>query len=195
MIQKQTIRTKKIVITGLLGALSYILVMINFPVLPTFSFLKLDFSDFPVLIGAFVAGPLAGVAVAFIRSLLHFMTTGGDLVNFIGDFTQFLTSVTFVLPVYVFVRKKYSTKQLLKGLLSGIIAMTVILSLANYFIILPIYLHVLNYQFGVSVSKIVLYGIIPFNLIKGASLSLLFMLVQSRLVALVEKNRLQFYQK
>ena len=63
--------------------------------MPAFSFLKIDFSDIPVLISMFLFGPAAGVATAFLRSVLHLLTTGFSPDNLVGDTASFLSTTIF----------------------------------------------------------------------------------------------------
>ena len=64
------------------------------------------------------------------------------------------------------------------GLVSGILALTIFMSIANYFVITPIYLQlygVTTQQFlGTSLASYVAIGIVPFNLIKGLLVSGVF---------------------
>ncbi|MFK5261266.1 ECF transporter S component, partial [Lactiplantibacillus plantarum] len=68
---------------ALLAAIGYVLMMFSFPIIPAFPFLKLDLSDLVVLLGGLLYGPVGGIAVAFVRSLVHFALTGGGVVNLI----------------------------------------------------------------------------------------------------------------
>ena len=58
-------RIQRMVGIACLGALAFILMMFEFPIIPVASYLKIDFSDIPVLLGGYLYGPLAGVVVAF----------------------------------------------------------------------------------------------------------------------------------
>ena len=63
------LRTSTMVKIGMLGGMGLILFLLDFP-LPIFpSFLKLDFSDTP-LVGTFHLGPAAGVAIQLRRICL-----------------------------------------------------------------------------------------------------------------------------
>ena len=51
--------TKSVVKIGMLSAIAYIIMFLEFPI-PIFpAFLKLDFSDIPALIGGFAISPIA----------------------------------------------------------------------------------------------------------------------------------------
>ena len=99
-------KTQKMVTISLLASFSYLLLFLEIPVLPGFDWLKLDFSDIPVLIGSFVLGPVPAIIIAFIRSLLNFLIKGGgNILSLIGNTTGFLASVIFMFPIYKMVKK------------------------------------------------------------------------------------------
>ncbi|MDD6460122.1 MAG: ECF transporter S component, partial [Absicoccus porci] len=64
-------RTKKVTRCGMLIGIAIILqyIEISIPIMP--SFIKLDFSDLPELIGALAYGPLTGVLIALIKNIIH----------------------------------------------------------------------------------------------------------------------------
>lgn len=175
-------RTKKIVVLALLSAIAYLLILLDFPLLPSFSFLKLDFSDIIVFISSFIYGPSGGATVAFIRSLLHFITTGASLPNLVGDATSFLASLLFMAPVYLFYKRYPTQKKHLWGLVLGTISLTIFMSLANYFVITPVYVKLMGFSYGIPMSQVILTGILPFNLIKGSAISVIFVLVHKQIL-------------
>ena len=64
---------------AMLVALSLILVMlINFPILPAIPFMKYDPADIPILIGSFLFGPMGGVILTAIVSILQGLFISGD---------------------------------------------------------------------------------------------------------------------
>jgi len=99
-------RLQKMTAVAVAAAMGLILQLIAFPILPMFPFLKLDFSDIPVLINMFIFGPLTGIATAFIRSLLHLTMTGFSIDNLIGDFASFFASTLYTLPIFLMFRKR-----------------------------------------------------------------------------------------
>ena len=56
---------------GVLGALSAVLLMINFPIPIAPSFYKIDFSDLPALIGGFAMGPLAAAMIELVKFIIN----------------------------------------------------------------------------------------------------------------------------
>ena len=66
--------TRAIAVTGILGAVGFVLMLLEFPLaflIP--SFIKFDFSELPALIAAFSFGPFYGVLVCLIKNLLHLL--------------------------------------------------------------------------------------------------------------------------
>ena len=173
----------------MLGAVSYVLMFLEFPILPMFPFLKIDFSDVPVLIGTLVLGPIAGFLIAFVRSLLNFLTKGGDLGALIGNAAGLLASVAYLLPIYyIFHHSLKKSKQLL-GIISGVLLMTIIMTVANYFIIMPLYVLVGYWPADASIGQLVFAGILPFNLIKGLIVGIVFFLIFNALLPWMQKNK------
>ncbi|MBO0476815.1 ECF transporter S component [Vagococcus sp. DIV0080] len=181
-------KTEKMVVTALLASFSYLLLFLEIPILPTFGWLKLDFSDIPILIGSFILGPLAGITIAFIRSLLNFMMSGGDVLSLIGNATGFIASVIFMLPIYFMVKKENTNKNLFMGMIISSISLIVFMSIANYFVITPLYISILGMDFGMPIAKMVLYGIVPFNIIKSIAVSIVFYVSYKKLVPSIEKK-------
>ena len=69
--------THNLTVAAMLSAVAFILMFIEFP-LPMLipSFVKMDFSDLPALLGAFALGPVYGVAISFMKNLLHIVVKG-----------------------------------------------------------------------------------------------------------------------
>lgn len=64
--------TQKLVTVPLLAAVAFILQYLEFPLPLMPSFLKLDFSTLPGLIGGLVFGPVVGILVELLKNVLHF---------------------------------------------------------------------------------------------------------------------------
>lgn len=60
--------THNLTVAAMLSAVAFILMFIEFPIpmlIP--SFVKMDFSDLPALLGAFALGPVYGVVISFMN--------------------------------------------------------------------------------------------------------------------------------
>lgn len=138
-------KNKKIrVITGtaMLTAVGVILqyIEISIPIIP--SFIKLDFSDLPELIGAFAYGPVAGVIICLLRNLIHMAATSSAGV---GELSNFILGAVFSL-VAGLIYKRFKTKKgaVIAGV-SGAAAMALVSLPSNYFLIYPLYYSVLGF--------------------------------------------------
>ncbi|KRK09205.1 hypothetical protein FD11_GL001112 [Ligilactobacillus pobuzihii E100301 = KCTC 13174] len=160
---------KKWVIAAGLAGISYILRFITFPVIPLVPYLKIEFADVPVLLGFFALGIGGGIGINLIRSLLFFVVSGVSLPNLIDVSTEFVSTLAICLPVYLLLKAKDDPRvkdYLLAGLV-GTLTLTVIMALGNMTVIMPAYVASLGMKLSLPISKMVLFGVIPFNFIKG----------------------------
>ncbi|MTD38953.1 ECF transporter S component [Erwinia sp. CPCC 100877] len=193
-------KVQKMVSIAMLAAIGAVLQFVAFPIIPSLNFLKIDFSDIPIMISMFLFGPLAGVMTAFMRSIIHLFTTGASPQNLVGDIASFLASTVFTLPMYYFFKRgseKFSNKAL--GIITGIAALTIFMSVSNYFVITPLYLKLFGVtadQFlGMSLAKYVTIGILPFNLIKGAIVSAVFLVLHAKLLPWLSRKQYHLNHK
>ena len=170
---------------SILSAIGYILMFISVPLPMLFpEFLKIDISDLTALLGLISLGPMAGITIAFLKNLLQFIT-GMSTTGGVGEFANFLIGGSFVFTVSYIYSKKRNIQGVIIGLVSGIVVMTVVGCIANYFIILPFYATI-----GWSIDAVVSMGaainpaidskmsfiiwmIAPFNILKSGLMSLL----------------------
>lgn len=128
--------------TAMLTAVGVVLqyLEISIPIMP--SFIKLDFSDLPELIGAFAYGPVAGVVICLLRNLIHMAVSQS---GFVGELSNFMLGAVFALTAGLIYKKNKTKKGALIGGLSGAAAMAVVSVFTNNFIIYPLYYSVLGF--------------------------------------------------
>ena len=182
-------RTRKIVVVGILAALAWIISRFSFPLLAWAPFLKVDFSDIPILLGMYVFGPLAGIAIAAVRSLLSYVMSGGEAGFPIGDTAAFLATLSYTLPIYYLIKDhSLNMRRTLFASSLGTISLTIVLSTLNWVFIAPMYMKVMGFSVG-PMREYLTLSIIPFNLLKGAFVSIVFFLLFSKLYGYLEKIR------
>ncbi|KHD85802.1 ECF transporter S component [Heyndrickxia ginsengihumi] len=185
MKKKWTVRT--FVAIALLSSLSFILMFIKFPI-PSFpSFLTVDFSDVPVLIAALLYGPLGAIVTELIKNILNYLSIGSEAGVPIGNLANFFAGILFVLPTYYIYRNLRTKKGMTFALLGGTFSMAIFMSILNYFVILPAYLYFMNFSVG-NVKDYIVSGVLPFNIVKGIIVTILFMLMFSRMQTWIEKH-------
>lgn len=188
-------KTKRLVGIAMLASLAWVISMFSFPILPGSPFLKIDFSDLAVLFGMYVYGPLAGVAIAFIRSLLSYAQKGGEMGFPIGDTAAFIATLSYTLPLYLIIAKK-GTAMKFKLLAAGTasVSLTVAMALANWLFIAPAYIAVMGFSVG-PMRTYLLLAIVPFNLIKGPIVATVFFIAFSKLKPWLDRTRKKINRK
>ncbi|WP_242217241.1 ECF transporter S component [Bacillus cereus group sp. BfR-BA-01380] len=180
---KQQKSVVKMMSVAMLSSIAYLLMMLDFPFPGLPPFLKIDFSDVPALIVAIIFGPLSGVIVEAIKNVLYYGIQGSLTGVPVGEVANFIAGCLFILPASILFRKHQTVKSLTTGLMLGAICMTLIMSVLNYFIILPAYTWFLGQPAMSSgaMRQTIVAAILPFNLIKGIIVTIVFVPLFSRL--------------
>ena len=101
----KTNRTFLVISTAMLSTVAYLLMMFDFP-LPGFpAFLKIDFSEIPVLLGAIVFGPVAAIIIEALKNLIYYAIQGSMTGVPIGELANFIAGLLLVLPAALIARK------------------------------------------------------------------------------------------
>ena len=166
-------KTRRLVVTAMLAAVSTVLMFIDFSVPFMPAFIKMDVSELPALIASFSMGPLSGTAVCFIKNLINLTrtSTGG-----VGELANFMHGVFFVVP-------------------AGIMA---VLSVPiNYFITYPIYSKFMPIDAIIGMYQAIIPSVngllqclivfnMPFTFIKGIIDSVLAFLIYKRISHIIK---------
>ena len=154
-------RTKKMVTLAMMVAISVALVyVVHFPILPMVPFLEYDPADIPILIGTFAFGPLAGIVLTAVTSLVQGLTVSAGS-GFYGILMHVIaTSALTIVAGTVYYTKKTKRTALI-GLLLGMAVMALIMIPANM-VITPAFM-------GVPAGTVwsLMPFIIAFNIIKA----------------------------
>lgn len=140
---------RQLTVTAMLAAIAFVLQFLEFAVPFVPSFIKVDLSDLPALIGAFALGPVYGVIIELIKNLLHISlsATGG-----IGELCNFILGACFVFPAGL-IYKHHKTKRVaVKASICGAVMMAVLSFPINLFVVYPVYIAMF---FGGSVETCV----------------------------------------
>ncbi|WP_167628735.1 ECF transporter S component [Listeria valentina] len=190
---------KTFVSIAVFGTVAFIIMQIEFPILPTAPFLKLDFSEIPVLIGGLMFGPLSIVLIEALKCVLHFIISGSPVGIPVGEMTNFLSGICFTLPIYYLFRYIRGVRGIIISASLGTLLMTFAMAVFNYFILLPFYVKLGGLPANTDVSALIFAAVIPFNLLKGVIVGAGFMLLYAPMRNFIAKNRSkkeqQKYQK
>ena len=182
---------------AILGAISFIIMLVEFPLWFAPSFYQIDFSDIPALIGAFSLGPVAGILIELIKNILHFVLkssgTGG-----VGEVANFIIGALFVGIAGFIYQKNKTRKNAVIGMGLGTIIMAIAGSALNYFVLIPVYKNSMPIEQIIDMAKavnnvvvdvktLVIYTVFPFNLLKGIVVSLITLPLYKRLSSVLTK--------
>lgn len=196
---KKVLTTKNLTMIAMLSAIAAVLMIfeIQLPFSP--SFVKFDFSDLPVMLGGFLIGPFAGGIIVFMKILLHFLLNGTTSF-FVGDLSNLLLTLSFVLPASFIYQQKKTKKTTIQGLLVSIICTSLLAIIFNLFLIFPLYLKVLNLKMVDLINMIhvvnplvkdvftmIVFSLLPFNLFKYSIVSMITMLSYKKLSILFKE--------
>lgn len=190
---ERVLSTRKIAVIGVLSAIAAVLMLFDFPVPFAPPFYKMDFSELPALIGTFAYGPVAGVMIEFCKTLLKLLTKG-TTTAFVGDFANFSIGCSFLLPAGIIYLSRKTRKNAMIGCIAGTIVMTVVGTAFNAVYLLPkfaeLYGMPLDAIIGMGtkinsaitdVPSFVVMAVAPLNLLKGATISVMTLLVYKKL--------------
>ena len=168
---------------AIFGAMSTILYIVpifklRLPIFP--SFLELHFDEIPAFIAGFAYGPLAGIAVIAIKTIIKLPMSSTLMV---GELTDLILSGIYVF-VAAFIYKRIRN---LKGVAIAFVVSTLlqafIAMVLNVYVMIPFYSNVMGYPLDAllgmmkaavpSITDVgwsyAFFAVLPFNLIKDAA--------------------------
>ncbi len=177
-------KIKKMVILSLICAMAYVVVFVcRLPIIPSASFLDLEFKSAIILIGAYIFGPISGLimsVVVCIVELCTFSTTG-----IIGCIMNILATVCFVCPASFVYKKKQNTTGAIIGIITGALCLTGAMVLWNY-IMTPIHQGIPRE----AIASLLLPVFVPFNLIKAGLNGGVALFIFKFVISALEKTNL-----
>lgn len=185
------------ILIAILGSIGTILMQFNFPLPALPAFLKIDFGEIPAVIAVMTMGPVGGIAVEFIKNVMHWFLSGSPTGVPVGEIANFTTGILFIMPIYFIYNRFRTNKGLAAGLIAGTVAMAVGMSVLNYVLFLPMYTYFLNMpaMSGPELYSMIVLGILPFNFIKGFMLMAVTMLLFNSMKKWIFKQRVQLMAK
>ncbi len=157
---------------GMLSAAATVLQYLEIP--SPISFITLDFSDLPALLGAYAYGPVAGILIQFIKNLIHLAVSRS---GYIGELSNFILGSIFCVIAGLIYKRSKTKKNAVTGGAIGAVAMGGISFFTNVYVVYPFYYSFMPkeavldiYQKILNVSTVeagVLIFNVPFTIIKG----------------------------
>lgn len=199
VLRKEYFNTRTMVKVSILGAFSFLLMLFDFPLWFAPNFLKVDFSDVPAMIGSFALGPFAGVLIQLLKNLLNLIIEGSQT-GAVGELANFVVGSIFVYTAGAIYHKKKTFKTAIIAMIAGTLSMTVAISVANYFVMIPLYAKIFGWPIedivalGSAVNKyvvdfktLILFAVVPFNIVKGIIVTLITTLLYKRVSPILKR--------
>ena len=188
-------KTHKITVSAVLSAIAVIFMYFEIPLWFAPSFYEIDLSELPVLIGAFAFGPAWGVLIEAVKILIALLvkgtTTGG-----VGEFGNFLIGISFVLPASLIYKAHKTKKGAVLGMGLGIVCLATVGALINGFVLIPMYTKFIPLENIIAMSRevngfvkdiktLVLFAVVPFNVLKGIIVSVITAIIYKKLRVII----------
>ena len=191
-------KTRKLVVTAMLSSLATILMLVEIP-LPFIAppFYKMDFSEVPVLIGAFSMGPVTGVVIEAIKILLNFIING-TVTGGIGEIANFVIGCAYILPASIIYKRKKTKGNAILAMSIATLTMAILSVFINAYVMIPIYSAIMPLEQIIQMGKDIvpfikntltfcIFCVAPFNLIKGVLVSVITTLIYKPLSRVIHK--------
>lgn len=197
---KKKITAVTIAKLGVFSALAYVLYWLKFPIAVLFpSFLEINLSDIPALLGGFAMGPVAGAVIVAVKCLLKLPFSSTACVGELGDF---LIGLAFVLPSSLIYKYNRTKKGALIGMAVGSVSSVAMAVLSNWAILIPFYSKVFGSLSAIAnfcsalypdineanfYSYYLPYAVVPFNLLRCIIACVLTFLLYKRVSGILNK--------
>lgn len=189
MKQKNKLTARSMAVIAMLAAVSFVLMLFDFsvPLMP--SFIKMDLSELPALVGAFALGPVSGVAVCLVKNLLHlFVTSTGG----VGELSNFMLGAVFTGVAGWLYQRNKTRKGAFIGALAGAVCMAVVSVFSNYYIVYPVYTAFMPMEGIIAAYQAIYSGIdnlwkalilfnMPFTFVKGMLVTAVTFLIYKKI--------------
>jgi riboflavin transporter FmnP len=170
------ITVRQMVTMAIMASLSVVLALIiRFPIIPAAPYLEYEPADVPILIGGFVFGPVAGIIITIVASLIQALTVSASS-GWVGFVMHVIATGTLVTVAATYYKFHKTHKGAVIGLILGCLSMTAIMIPVNLFISVRFWGMTLE-----QVQAMILPVLVPFNLIKSGVNSVIVLLVYKTL--------------
>jgi len=190
--QKNKKRIHNITKIAILSAIAAILMLFEFPLPFAPFFYELNLSEVVILMGGFAMGPVAAALIELIKILINLIINGTSTA-YIGEIANFLMGCSLVVPAALIYKYKKTFKGALAALGVGGLSLVVVSALLNYFVMIPAFSYFYHLPvediiaigsevnfFVKDLKSLVLFAVVPFNLVKGLVCAVLNLLLYKR---------------
>ena len=206
LLKKKDVMTSRFIAkTAVFSAISIILYIvpifnISLPIFPFF--LKIHFDEIPALIAGMAYGPLSGIVVILIKTIVKLPMTS---TLGVGELADLIYSIAFILPAALIYKRHRNIKGALCSLLIATIIQLLVSCFITSFAIINFYIFVMGWDEQRIIDACVavnpnatslgwnflLLIALPFNALKDAAVVVITFLLYKRLHTLIDKIEAQ----
>lgn len=197
--ENRRLNTKALVMMAMLGAVAGVLMLFEINVPFTMSFIKLDFSDLPVLISGFLFGPGLGAITAVVKIFIKLLFKPTSTM-YVGELSNLILCITFEAVAAVYYRRHRTKSGAVVSLILSTIVTSVMGVISNYFVVFPFYVKMFKIPMNTLVNmahavapwvdsemKMFLTSILPFNIFKYGVVSVITFACYKPLSGLIKR--------
>lgn len=191
-------KTKKLVSIALFAAIATVLMFIEFNIPMTPPFLKVDISGAVILIAVLTLGLKEAVFALLIKDLIHLLSTqtGG-----VGELADFIMLTAMAVALWLITRNNKDVKKVVIGCVAATAALIAAGAITNAYMLIPFYAKIMMPLEAIldmcqkvnpnitSITSYVVWGVVPFNLVKGVILSIITVLLYKKSGKMLEKMK------
>lgn len=183
--ENRRLNTRALVMMAMLGAIAGVLMLFEISLPFMMSFIKLDFSDLPVLISGFLFGPALGAITAVVKIAVKLLFKPTSTM-YVGELSNLILCIAFEASAALFYRRHRTKGGAVVSLIIATLFTSVIGVLSNYLVIFPFYVRMFHLPMKTIVSmahavspwvdsemKMFLLSVFPFNILKYGLVSVI----------------------
>ena len=195
----QKTNLRRLTMAAMMGAIAFVLIFITFGVPFLSPVAEFDLSALPELIGGFILGPLGAVMIVVVKLGLKLAIQGTESM-FTGELQNLILSLAYVLPAVLYYRKHRTKRGALMGILLGAVLAVIASVIVNIYLIYPFYMTAYGMNWDAiigmcsalipaihDIPTIVIFSIVPFNVLSRALSSVICMLLYKKISVPLKK--------
>ncbi|MFC3931367.1 ECF transporter S component [Streptococcus dentapri] len=181
--------TRRLAYIAILSTVSFLLMYVQFPLIPGADFLQFEFSILPVLLALVIFDLKSAFAVLTLRTLLKFLLNNGGVGTLIGLPMNYIALSLFVFALALIWKKKQTVASYILAGLVGTLALTAAMFLLNYVYAVPLYAAFAHFDIKtmLGLGNYLFMMVIPFNLLEGLIFSVSFAALYAAIRPIIAK--------
>lgn len=170
------VKTRRMALITLLSALSFVLMLVSFPIIPGADFLKMEFSIVPILFGLVLLDLKSAYAILALRTVLKLLLNNRGVTDMIGLPMNMVALAVFIVAFAFLWKNRPGVKTFVLASVVGTLSLTLIMVVLNLVFAIPLYATFAQFDIAklIGISKYMLYMVLPFNLLEGLLFSVVF---------------------